>query len=519
MSSIAVFGALADTRNLGDGGSSDVHPLTAVTPLEGLRAALPDATVTHHADADTDAAAAADLALVVVGYTRADEGEFIGDSGTSHLRDLLPGPDDPELVAAFEARLAAEPPDPVRADEPAGHGGFATGGDRTSLDLRPDDEALIHAVAAVQPSTVVAVMAGSAVTMEHWRDDVAAIVQLWYPGMEGGHGLADVLLGERDASGRLPFSVPTDAAHLPPFDADADAVTYDRWHGHWRLARDGHPAAFPFGFGLSYTSWRLEEATATVDADTITVRALLANTGARPGTDVVQVYGGRPADSGRPPRRLLAFERVDVPAGGSTEVVLQIPWARLAVRARAAGTWCPGPTSSPWRGTPRTPMPSSSPSSAPDRSGRVRDRGLDPAGSHPPEPLARPTGHLLVAGRVPDLEPDEHRLHQPADDDLGAPRVERRIVARDLHEVAHRARPTSPAARRRSRRTGGSRAAWRHSSVKPAGSSRATVSRVRGPEPGRCSGLEPDARAPRPGGRTPAGGSARYSSSLESKCR
>ena len=61
--------------------------------------------------------------------------------------------------------------------------------------------------------------------------------------MEGGHGLADVLLGRVDPSGRLPFSVPVTEAHLPPFDRDADAFTYDRWHGWWHLAREGHEPA------------------------------------------------------------------------------------------------------------------------------------------------------------------------------------------------------------------------------------------------------------------------------------
>ncbi len=110
---------------------------------------------------------------------RADEGEFIGDSGTSHLQELLPGPDDPELVAAFAARVEAGPHTghPRRSAPPAADGsalGFAQGGDRTSLRLHPDDEALIAAVVAANPRTVVAIVAGSAVVTEAWRQSVPA---------------------------------------------------------------------------------------------------------------------------------------------------------------------------------------------------------------------------------------------------------------------------------------------------------------------------------------------------------
>jgi beta-glucosidase len=155
--------------------------------------------------------------------------------------------------------------------------------------------------------------------------------------MEGGHGFADVVLGVVDATGRLPFSVPTDAAHLPPFDREADAVTYDAWHGYWRLVRDRHQPAFPFGFGLSYTSWELGPTTVDDDGTVLTVSARLTNTGDRSGADVLQVYAGRPADRSRPARRLVAFQRVELDAGASTDIVLDIPWDRL--RVWEAGAW------------------------------------------------------------------------------------------------------------------------------------------------------------------------------------
>ncbi len=340
---VAVIGSLADVRNLGDGGSSDVYAPDVVTPLAGLRAALPGVEVVSTDGQDVAAAATvaakADVTIVVVGYTRDDEGEYIGDTGTRHLRSLLPPADDEGLAAAFTAAVAADPGPaaPPGAIPERSTGGFSTGGDRDELTLHPADEALIAAVAAATPSTVVAVVAGSAVVMEGWRHDVGAIVQLWYAGMEGGHALADVLLGRVDAAGRLPCTIPTDAAHLPPFDKDAEQVVYDGWHGYWRLARDRHDAAYPFGFGLSYTSWSLGHATLAADDDALVVRVTLTNTGERDGTDVIQVYGGRPADPDRPGQRLVGFARVSLAAGAAADVEIRVPMERLQVRQ--GGAW------------------------------------------------------------------------------------------------------------------------------------------------------------------------------------
>jgi beta-glucosidase-like glycosyl hydrolase len=334
---VAVVGRLGAVRNLGDGGSSDVWAPEVVTPLDGIRAALPGAEVVHDGGDDPAAAAAladaCDVAVVVVGYTREDEGEFIGVEGTAHLASLLPGPDEPDLAAAFEASIVADPgpnPPPGVAGEAAG--GFATGGDRVSLRLHDHDEALIRAVASANPRTVVALVAGSAVVVESWVDRVPAVVQSWYAGMEGGHGLADVLLGRVDAAGRLPFSVPVDPGHLPHFDREADAVTYDAWHGWWMLERDGHAPRFPFGFGLSYTSFRLGELRARADDAAVVVRGTLHNTGRRTGSDVVQVYAALPS-GGR--RRLVGFARVEVDAGGSRDVAITVPREGL-------GRWDPG---------------------------------------------------------------------------------------------------------------------------------------------------------------------------------
>ena len=131
-------------------------------------------------------------------------------------------------------------------------GGIGQGGDRRSLHLRADDEALIEAVAAANDRVVVVVMCASAVLMHTWQHLVPGIVILWYPGMEGGHALADIVLGRAAPTGRLPFAIPTSADHLPPFDPAATQITYGPLFGQRLLDHLGVEAAYPFGFGLTY---------------------------------------------------------------------------------------------------------------------------------------------------------------------------------------------------------------------------------------------------------------------------
>ena len=342
---VAVVGRLADTINLGDHGSSDVWDLDCHTALDGLRAAFGD--VVYDAGADTGRAAAvaagADVAVVVVGYTYLDEGEYIGKTDPE-LGALFPSADEPDLAERFNASLAVLAP----TTKPARLGdsgiGFGIGGDRSSLRLLPDDVALIRTVAAANPRTVVVIQAGSAVITTEWLDAVPAVVQAWYGGCQAGPGLADVLVGTVNPSARLPFSVPVDEADLPPYERDATHFVYDRWHGWWHLARTGAEPAFPFGFGLSYTTFALGDVDVSaadgVGTDgVVTVEVAVRNTGARDGADVVQVYAQLP-DPDAPPR-LVGFARCEVPAGGETACVIAVPVDRLAIRDPQRHAWRP----------------------------------------------------------------------------------------------------------------------------------------------------------------------------------
>jgi beta-glucosidase-like glycosyl hydrolase len=327
LSSVAVIGRLAGIANTGDHGSSDVRSPEVTTPLDGLRAALDRATVVHVADDDPDAAARAaadaDIAIVVVGYTAEDEGEYIGSDVFSDqaLLALFPpangAPEAERLSAAFV---------PQQGEETSIVGSTGVGGDRASLRLRPIDAEIIRATAAANPKTIVAVVAAGAVITEEWRSAVPAVLFSWYSGTEGGHALADVLFGTVDASGRLPFSIPTDEAHLPAFDRHATAITYDKWFGQRLLDRLGVEPAYPLGFGLSYTSFTVSELSiGTLSADaarpTAQLSVTVTNTGDRGGRHIVEVYG-RPIDAGDdfPSRVLLGFGSVDLGAGESAPV-------------------------------------------------------------------------------------------------------------------------------------------------------------------------------------------------------
>jgi beta-glucosidase len=335
---VAVLGRLAAVANLGDRGSSDVHPPGVVTPLDGLRAALPEAEVRHD-DTDATIADGADLVVVVVGTTSADEGEYVDTAGTAALAHLFPPMDHPELgFAPREAPPEGADPAAAGGDEPPDTG-FAPGGDRVSLRLAPDDEALVRAAAAASDRVVVAVMGGSAFVLP-WLDEVPATLMIWYPGMEGGHALADVVLGRAEPGGRLPFVLPADESQLVDFDRDATTARYGLLHGQWHLDAIGATAARPFGYGLGFADLCLAGAHIDVadDRGAGTAEVEVTNRADRPGATVVQVYAEVPGSQRtRPPRRLVGFAKVRVGAGATVKA--SIPLRLDLLDVRVDGTW------------------------------------------------------------------------------------------------------------------------------------------------------------------------------------
>ena len=201
--------------------------------------------------------------------------------------------------------------------------------DRLSLNLPSAQDELISAVAAANPHTVVVVNAGAPVAMP-WLNQVAAVLDAWYPGQTSGTALASVLFGQSDPGGHLPVTFPTSLSQVPAsttaeFPGNGTTVQYSegvnvgyRWYDS-----QGSAPLFPFGFGLSYTSFAfsgLRVSGATDGTRDVRVRATVTNTGKRAGSDVAQLYLTDPSASGEPPRQLAGFQRVNLAPGASTTV-------------------------------------------------------------------------------------------------------------------------------------------------------------------------------------------------------
>ena len=335
---VAVLGRLAAVANLGDGGSSNVFPPYVVTPLEGLQAAYGASKVVY-ADQDTSLVEDADLVVVVVGYTKHEEGEWLDQSATASMMHLFPPMDHPELGFGARSSLPEAAADGTNKSPTIDLGkgddrSFVAGGDRSSLRLSDRDEALIAAVSALNKRVVVCVMSGSAVVIP-WLDSVAATLMIWYPGMEGGRALGDILTGAAEPGGRLPFAVPTDEAHLVHFDKDAATETYGLLHGQWWLDSHGTQAHLPFGSGLGYTNFALVSAHREASGQSVSVT--VRNEGTRAGSTIVQIYASVPGSAfERPQQRIVGFGKVLAGVGETAELTISLDLAQLNIRSNGA---------------------------------------------------------------------------------------------------------------------------------------------------------------------------------------
>ena len=310
LKSVAVIGAVADSFVTG-GGSSGVTPFSHVTPLAGItQRAGPGVKVSYANGSDATAAAAAakaaDVAVVVV---------------ANHQTE---GADLPCL--SLEC--------------PNSYG---------------DQDKLVDQVAAANPNTIVVLETGGPV-LTPWRDRVKGIVEAWYPGQQGGAAIARTLFGDVDPGGRLPVTFPRSEADEPTagdpekYPGVAETVRYKEgvFVGYrWFDAHAKQPA-FPFGFGLSYTTFAyrdLRVAPASDGSLAATVSAEVTNTGTRAGTDVAQLYLGLPSAAGapQPPAQLKGFQKVALAPGQSTRVTFPID-------SRSLSHWDAGPGR--WQATP-----------------------------------------------------------------------------------------------------------------------------------------------------------------------
>lgn len=296
---VAVIGGLSDVINLGDAGSSNSEPLDVVTPFAGISARLKGAPL--HIDHDVltteDEAALANqkVAIVVVGLTKEDEGESI------------PG---------------------------------RPGGDRETLGLSAEHQALISRVSELVETTIVVMEGGSAITVAPWVDQVDGLVMAWYGGMNGGTALAELLWGAFSPSGRLPLSIPRNQSDLVPFDNQADSVEYGYFHGYRQLDHEKLDVQYPFGYGLSYSSFEITDLQTSTNPRAVALTLSLKNTGSVDAAQVVQAYVSYPGSKvERAPRELKAFKRVEVAAGESVQVELQFPKDSLRYWDTTSAGW------------------------------------------------------------------------------------------------------------------------------------------------------------------------------------
>ncbi|MGX1274696.1 glycoside hydrolase family 3 protein [Streptomyces phaeoluteigriseus] len=222
--------------------------------------------------------------------------------------------------------------------------------DHEDYALPGDQNQLITAVAAANPRTVVVLNTDGPVATP-WLDDVEAVIQGWYGGRGMGTALAAVLFGDSDPGGRLPVTFPADPTQGPGTTAAAfpgigGTVSYDEGTaiGYRYYDLTGQQPRFPFGHGLSYTTFRHGSPEVTYDAAAKTVKlaVTVTNTGSRKGTEVVQVYATLPSAASAEVRRLVTFRKVTLGPGASTRLTLTVPAQDLAVWKSGAWSVVPG---------------------------------------------------------------------------------------------------------------------------------------------------------------------------------
>jgi len=321
--SIAVIGPHADVGMISGGGSAQVDPPGGnaimppgkgnthwqdhiwfpTSPLRSIRAKAPSANVQFNSGSDPDAAAAlaksADVAIV------------------------------------FAYQWTSE------------------GMDLESLSLPDNQDALIAKVAAANPHTVVVLESGTAVTMP-WADKVSAILEAWYAGSKGAEAVANIVFGDVNPSAKLPMTFPKSEADLPhPTLVKPPKATVDADKKGWRRIAAGLPAfqvtydegvkvgykwydaenksvLFPFGYGLSYTTYSYSNLKVTPGKNP-RISFTVTNTGNRAGAEVAEVYASLPAAAAEPPKRLVCFSKVKLNGGESKEVTVEVDPKYLSI--------------------------------------------------------------------------------------------------------------------------------------------------------------------------------------------
>ena len=320
---IAIIGGHANVGVLSGGGSAQVYPV-GLSPVANEGPAFFPGPMTYHRSSPLQELSTRSKARIVY---------HDGKDAASAAK----------LAAASDVAIVF------------GNQWMAESIDAPDLNLPNKQDALIAAVAKANAKTVVVLQTGGPVVMP-WLSNVGAVVEAWYPGTNGGAAIARVLTGEVNPSGRLPATFPASVAQLPRPVIDGDAVTKDE-NIIEKLATDyniegaaigykwfdlkGHKPLFPFGYGLSYTSFAYSDLSAAKSADGagIDVSFSVQNTGKRDGKAVGQVYVSPAAGGWEAPKRLGGWDKVAVKAGASGKAKLKIDPRLLALSYIASKSW------------------------------------------------------------------------------------------------------------------------------------------------------------------------------------
>lgn len=296
---IIVLGALADYKNTGDHSSSQVYPPYVVSLLQGITEYGANAEIIYYSGESKAhcrrLAGEGDVVVIVAGNDYRREGECVfNDSGMDSVEKK--------------------------------------GGDRiNNLGLDERDTRIIFAVAEVRQDAIVVLMGGSMIMVNTWEEQVGAILMSYYPGMEGGKALAEVLFGKISPEGKLPFVIPSSEKDLPEIDWDTDEIQYGYYHGYTLLNKNGVKSAYPFGFGLSYTTFCISEFYSWRDTENLYSTVSVQNTGEMAGSEVVQMYvGAEASEVERPEYILKGFQKVRLKPGEKKKINFVCPLKEMA---------------------------------------------------------------------------------------------------------------------------------------------------------------------------------------------
>jgi beta-glucosidase len=305
---IAVIGPNAAVARTGGGGSSLVRPKYAVTALDGIQeAAGPRADIVHA------------LGVVMEGEESAKPAQALRDEAVA----VASRSDVAIVVVGYAPKLEGE--------------GF----DRKSMDLPAGQDDLIEAIAAVNKNTIVVVIAGAPVTMTRWIERIPAVVYAWYGGQESGHAIGDVLFGAVNPSGKLPVTFPKalqDSPAYAHYPGENLHVEYAEgiYVGYRGFDKRGIEPLFPFGYGLSYTTFEYSRLKVAFPNVSVSVR----NSGARAGAEVVQLYlQPPPSPVDRPAKELKGFGRVVLQPGEAKTVSFTLDKAAMSYFDVAVHDW------------------------------------------------------------------------------------------------------------------------------------------------------------------------------------